>query len=240
MSYRNLRGKIRYISHQKGDPIDYGRECFAYTWHDDGQWTIRSQCEIERGVVRDRHVMRDVIYTLDRRHRPLDCFVRLHENGQFLGSGWFRFADDVAECEVFNRTMGRVSQSLALERPAPSFGPHALTCDVTHCARYDHKSGEAVQRAKGVLMSSLEHDGCSGPLLAAIDFGIAYSGRERITVPAGTFEADHYVFHLEGTLPEEHPTEEVWCLPESFVFVKIAVGGYMNSTFELSELEDRP
>ncbi|HVN42870.1 MAG TPA: hypothetical protein VMT50_08805 [Steroidobacteraceae bacterium] len=235
-SVRHLRGKIAYVSHQKGAPIEYGRERFGYTWHPDGQWTIRAVCEIEKGPVRARHVAREVTYSMDRDGYPLDCAVRLHQDGEFLGSGWFRFAGRVAECEVYNRNFGRVHQRLELDEPVRSFGAHALTCDLTHCARYDHRSPERIQRTRA-LMSSLEHDGCSGPLLSSIDFGIEYAGREAVTVPAGTFEADHYVFHLQGALPEEHPTEEVWCLADTFAFVKIRVGGYMNSTFELTELE---
>jgi hypothetical protein len=219
--------------------MEYGRERFSYSWHPDGQWTMRSVCEIEAGVVRDRHVVREVTYTLDREHRPLDCFIRLHQDGAFLGTGWIRFTASAAECEVFNRTLGRVSQRYELTEPVRSFGAHSLTCDITHCARYDHGSRERIQRTRA-LMSSLEHDGCSGPFLSEIEFGIEYAGRESVRVPAGTFEADHYVFHLQGTLPDEHPTEELWCLPGSFVFVKIAVGGYMNSTFELAELDEGP
>lgn len=232
-----MRGAIAYISHQGGEPVEYGRERFGYTWHPDGQWTVRSVCEIHPGPVRDRHVLREVTYSMDKDGFPLDCFVRLHQDGAFLGSGWVRFTDTYAECEVFNRTLGRVSQRVETEGRARSFGAHALVCDLTHCARYDHQSGERVQRTRA-LMSSLEHDGCSGPLISAIDFGIEYAGRESVQVPAGTFEADHYIFHVAGSLPEEHPTEEVWCLPDSFVFVKIKVGGYMNSTFELVELEE--
>jgi hypothetical protein len=163
--------------------------------------------------------------------------VRLHENGSFLGSGWFRFSDNTAECEAFNRMTGRISQRVVLGEKVRSFGAHALTCDMTHCARYDHASGERIQRTRA-LMSSLEHDGCSGPLISSIEFGMEYAGREAVTVPAGTFQADHYIFHLQGSLPDEHPTEEVWCLPGTFVFVKIKVGGYMNSTFELTELTE--
>jgi hypothetical protein len=174
---------------------------------------------------------------MDRDGYPLDCAVRLHQDGEFLGSGWFRFAGHVAECEVYSRTFGRVHQRMELEERVRSFGAHALTCDLTHCARYDHQSGERIQRTRA-LMSSLEHDGCSGPLLSQIEFGIEYAGRESVSVPAGTFDADHYVFHLQGSLPEEHPTEEVWCLAGTFAFVKIRVGGYMNSTFELAELEE--
>lgn len=237
MSIRTVRGTIAYISHQQGHPIEYGRERFGYTWHPDGQWTIRSVCEIEAGTVRDRHVVRETTHSMDKDGYPLDCFVRLHENGSFLGSGWFRFDGAIAECEVFNRSTGRISQRIDAGERVRSFGAHALTCDMTHCARYDHSSGVRIQRTRA-YMSSFDHDGCSGPLLGSIEFGIEYAGRESVVVPAGTFDADHYIFHLQGSLPEEHPTEEVWCLPGSFVFVKIKVGGYMNSTFELTELEE--
>ena len=87
------------------------------------------------------------------------------------------------------------------------------------------------------MLTSLEHDGCSGPLLAPIDFRIEYMGREKLRAPAGKFDTDHYRFHLEGTLPKEHPTEELWCIPDDFIFVKIVVGRYMNASFELVELE---
>ncbi len=90
---------------------------------------------------------------------------------------------------------------------------------------------------RGAMLTSLEHDGCSGPLLAPIDFAIEYVGPETIDVPAGRLETDHYRFLLEGTLPQDHPTEELWCIPEDFIFVKITVGGYMNASFELAELE---
>ena len=87
------------------------------------------------------------------------------------------------------------------------------------------------------MLSSLEHDGCSGSLLCPIDFRIEYVGRESLTVPAGTFEADHYRFLLDGSLPQEHPTEELWCTPEDFIFLKVYVGGRVDTTYELQRLE---
>src|SRR5690606_33471185 len=117
--------------------------------------------------------------TVDAARRPLDCFVRLHRDGRFLGSGWFNFRDGVAECEMYGALHGRVSQRFDGSRP-PSFGAHALTCDVTHLERFDHGRGERIQPARGVYLSSLEHDGCSGPLLFPIEFGIEYVGRETI------------------------------------------------------------
>ncbi len=92
-------------------------------------------------------------------------------------------------------------------------------------------------------MTSLEHDGCSGPMLASISLAIEYCGRESVTVPAGTFDTDHYRFLISeatGALPREHPTEDIWCLPADYVCVKATVGGYMSASFELVEFDRGP
>ena len=73
--------------------------------------------------------------------------------------------------------------------------------------------------------------------MCPIDFRIEYVGRESLTVPAGTFEADHYRFLLDGSLPQEHPTEELWCTPDDFIFLKVYVGGSVDTTYELQRLE---
>ena len=233
MKHRNVRGKIAYIFDPEGERRDFGREWWSVTFHEDQQRTLRAHCEIEPGVVADRSVLRETVYTTDPHYRPLDCFVRLHESGKFLGSGWFRFTEGGAECEAVNVLNGRTSQRMDLDSPPLSFGAHPVSCDVLHCARFDHSSQQNPQPCPGVLMSSREHDGCSGPHLCGIEFGLEYMGREEITVPAGTFETDHYRFLLDY-----HPTEDVWCTPDGFLFVKITVGGYMNAHFDLIEYDE--
>jgi hypothetical protein len=47
---------------------------------------------------------------------------------------------------------------------------------------------------------------------------------------------DRYQFHLQGAVPVEHPLEELWCLPDDFIIVKIRVGGYLATTYQLTEL----
>ena len=66
-------------------------------------------CEID-----DRPaVMRDITYSLDEKIRlPTDCFVRISVDDQFMGSGWFNFIDDHAECETTTAQEGRVSQKM--------------------------------------------------------------------------------------------------------------------------------
>lgn len=208
-----------------------GIERFSVSVAPDGSRTLHATCEIF-----DRAVSKDIVYTVGRDFRPIDAYVRLIKDGSLLGAGWFRFDAALAELQAWNRTLGRIEQRIALQSPVPTFGPHPLSCDVWHLAAYDHTRGERIQALEGTMLSSLEHDGCSGPMLHPIRFGIEYRGRERLTVRAGTFEVDRYCFHLGGTLPVEHPLEELWCIPEDFIIVRIRVGGYLATTYELTEL----
>jgi len=236
VKHHTTRGRILYFSEQSGERREFGREWFSITAHEDGERTLRAQCEIDAGVVAPRDVLRETTYTMDSRFRPIDCYNRLHANGRFLGAGWMRFTDTLAECEMLSATSGRISQRIALERPALSLGSHPLSCDALHLPRFDHARPERIQPQPDVWMTSLEHDGCSGPLLEILKLDIEYCGRETITVPAGRFETDRYRFLLAGALPREHPTEDVWVLPDSYFFIKATVGGYMAASFELVEL----
>jgi hypothetical protein len=230
MSRRHYSGVIEAV----GDNVGLrGTERFSVSVAPDGSRTLHATCEIF-----DRSVSKDIVYSVDASWRPIDAYVRLIKNGSLFGTGWFRFSDTHAELESWNRELGRVSQRIELDRPLRTFGPHPLSCDVWHLAAFDHARGERVQRMHDTMLSSLEHDGCSGPMLHPLEFGIEYIGRERIEVRAGKFEVDRYQFRLEGALPKEHPLEELWCIPEEFVIVKIRVGGYLATTYELVEYHD--
>ena len=231
MNHKNIRGKIIYKPNKSGKWIEFGREWWSITRHEDGQNTLRAYCEIEAGVVANRSVIRDVVYTYDKNFHPIDCFNRLHSNGKFLGSGWICFSDESAECESVGTNFGRISQKQRISEKALSLGAHPVSCDILHLARFDHSVNENIQAQNNVWMTSREHDGCSGPLLEAINFNIEYVGQKNIKVPAGNFKTHHYKFLLEN-----HPTEELWCT-DDFIFVKITVGGYMAAEFDLVELE---
>lgn len=230
MKRRHYSGLIEAI----GDGVGLrGAERFSVSVAPDGSRTLHATCEIF-----DRHVSKDIVYSVDKEWRPIDAYVRLIKEGRLLGTGWFRFDEDVIELESWNRETGRIRQRIARDRPLRTFGPHPLSCDVWHLAAFDHSSAERAQRMGDTMLSSLEHDGCSGPMLHPILFGIEYLGREQIEVRAGRFEVDHYQFLLEGSLPREHPLEELWCMPDEFVIVKIRVGGYLATTYELVEFRE--
>ena len=227
MSRRHYSGVIEAV----GDSVGLrGVERFSVSVAADGSRTLHAICEIF-----DKEVSKDVVYSVDAEWRPVDAFVRLIRRGALFGTGWFRFDDVVVELEAWNAELGRVSQRARRQRPLRTFGPHPLSCDVWHLAAFDHARAERVQRMHDTMLSSLEHDGCSGPMLHPLEFGIEYVGRERLRVRAGEFTVDRYRFRLEGSLPQEHPLEELWCTPEDFVAVKIRVGGYLATTYELVE-----
>lgn len=233
--HRSIRGKILYTS-KKPERLDQerGREWFMTTLHTDGRRTIVAHCEID-----DRpSVMRDVTLSVDAGWRPLDCFVRLTVGDRFMGSSWFRFGERVAECEGFTRLEGRISQTMELAAPLESFQAHPIACDSWHFRLFDMGRPDAVQTVDPLLLSSPDHRGATGPMLFKVAMHMAFAGRERVTVGAGSFDALHFQVTSAPGLPEAHPPYDVWCTDDGhFTLLKAQVGGYMQTYYELVELE---
>ena len=127
--HRSIRGTIRYTS-KKPERLDQerGREYFMMNVHRDGSRTCIAHCEID-----DRpSVMRDITYSLDADWYPTDCFVRLAVDDRFMGSGWFRFGPDYAECETYTSLDGRVTQRMDTDGRLKTFQNHAIVCDAWH------------------------------------------------------------------------------------------------------------
>ncbi len=222
---RNVRGKILYIG---DDDQERGREWFSFSFREDGQVTLRAYCEID-----DARVERDVVYTMTDKFRPLDCFVRLHSGGKFLGTGWIRVTDTEAECEVFNTSLGRVQQNVPLVTPARSLGAHPLANDALVLPAFDHAKPERIQTSPGNLSTSPLLDGASGPFLGVRSTTIEYVGPERVTTGVGTFQAHHYRFPPR---PERalHPSgtplsEDIWVTHPDYTFVRAEVHGYLRN-----------
>jgi hypothetical protein len=104
---------------------------------------------------------------------------------------------------------------------------------------YDLSLGPGKEFFPDLMLTSPDHRGATGPQLFKTGFGIRYVGEEEVTVAAGTFDARHFqVVDTAGNLPEEHPPYDVWCTADDdYVFLKAGVGGYMQTHYELVELE---
>jgi hypothetical protein len=156
--------------------------------------------------------------------------VTVHD--RFVGSSWFRFADGHAECEAHTAALGRLSQRVATDGWAPSFGPHPVACDVWHLGSVAGRSRRGEVRDLGeALMSSPLPDGASGPLLSRMPLRAHYHGTEKVTVPAGAFTCEHWSYVLDDA-PDEH----VWFLLDDLVIVRIR-WDLLRTTYELTELD---
>ena len=237
MAYRTIRGKILYTS-KKPERMDEerGREYYSITRQPDGTDVMHAHCEIDDEPM----VVRDVVAAMDHSTaEPKDCHVRLTVGGEFEGSGWFRFTEKQVESETFNRKDGRIAQRIEMESPVQWMQCHPIAGDALLMKAYDLASGPGKRFLDNVMLSSPDHRGARGPMLYQLGFGIRYVGEERITVQAGEFDARHFqVVDTAGQLPEEHPPYDVWCTADDdYILLKAGVGGYMQTHYELTELD---
>ncbi|WEK42212.1 MAG: hypothetical protein P0Y64_12500 [Candidatus Sphingomonas colombiensis] len=232
---RSVIGTICYTS-TKPDRMgkERGREYFRMDFHADGCRTIAAHGEIDDAPA----VVRDVNLRIDRDGRPQESFVRIAVGGEFRGSGWFRFSPALAECEAMTTVEGRISQRMELASPLVAFGNHAMVNDGFLLSLYDLTQGPGVQVFRNILLSSPDHRGATGPMLFPIDLAIEFVGRETLTVAAGTFAALHFRFTDIPGLLLEHPPYDLWCTDDdNYVLLKAAVGGYMQTAYELTAYE---
>lgn len=231
------RGVVRYTSEKpdrKGEAR--GREHWTLVKHADGRASLAAHSEID-----DRpSVLRFVQLNLDPAGRPVDAAVRITVGDAFTGSGWFRFGTGFAECETFTAAEGRMSQRIALDGPLGFFGGHAIQNDGWATRLVDRSRPGEVQGVD-VLLSSPDHRGATGPLLAPVRAHMVFDGEEEVTVGAGTFAAWHFRFVSVTGMAGEHPDYDVWTSTDGdFLFLKGRVGGYMQTAYELVELHDDP
>jgi len=218
VTLRWQRGRVDYVTDGIGVQ---GREWFDVTIQADGQRTIRAHCEIEDGGI-----LRDVVYTVDRAWKPLDCFVRLSQHGRFVGSAWFRFDERGGDCEAQIAELGRISQRWDMKVWPSIFASHSVVTDVWQMALFDHSRTERVQTFRDRISSSAMHNGGSGPLIGhgysgdgrPGEIDLEYVGEERVTVPAGTWDTRHYriqrlnrpPLEIWGSGPDVIPVQLRW------------------------------
>ncbi len=197
---------------------------------------LYAHCEIDDAP----DVIRDTVLAI--RHAdasPLDCSYRITVGGEFAGSGWMRFDQDHAECESYTRNEGRITQRIRTPGPVRWLQTHPIIGDALLMKLYDLAQGPGKQFQDNIYLCSPDHRGATGPILYQSRFSLVYLGEEPVSVEAGDFAARH--FRVEDTaegLPEEHPPYEVWCTADDeYLVLKARVGGYMQSSYELVEVQ---
>lgn len=238
MQHRTITGKILYTSRKPGrEGQERGRERFVFTHHTDGKRTLRATCEIDEP---SPTVLRDVIYSLDEHDVPMDCFVRLTVGDKFMGSGWFRMTAEAIECESYGPSIGRLSQRVLIDAPYDGFGTHPISGDAYITKRMDRALGPH-RRPFRAFLPSPDHRGATPPQIARAQLELEYVGAEQVTVRAGTFDCHHYRFTDEQggmvSVDGAHPAYDLWVTADDdALFVQGGVGGYMQTWYELVEL----
>jgi hypothetical protein len=237
--HRTIQGRIAYTS-KKPEMFgrERGRETFVYTRHGDGKLVLRAHCEIDEPAPT---VMRDVVYSIDENDRPMDCFVRLTVGDAFMGAGFFRMGDGFIECESYGPSIGRISQRLEVEGRYDVFGTHPIVADAYGTRQMDLSLGPHKRELRAFLPSA-DHRGATAPLITEARIFLEYVGEETTTVAAGRFDCRHFRFSDENagmaTSDGAHPVYDLWVTADAdAIFVKGGVGGYMQTWYELVELE---
>jgi hypothetical protein len=224
--HRSYRGKMLYLSDGVGET---GREWFHVTIQPDGTRTMRATCEMD-----DDQLLRDVVITIDGDWYPTDAFVRLSIAGDLVGTSWFHFTKNTAECQGFTAKEGRVTQTFSTEGRIGFFGAHQLHGDAWACATLGRDQGLEPDVADLNFSSSHLPNGGSGPILIPTPADFMHKkfvGNERLTVAAGSFDTQHFQFFVA-----DFPPIDVWTLGSDFIPVKLR-WDLLNQSYDLVELD---
>jgi len=231
--YLRYHGKIRYVHDRDGET---GREHFTVTVSPTRERTIRAICEMD-----DISLLRDVTLTVGPGFEPRECYNRLCRDGEFIGSSWFFFDGADIECQSLFADDGRTEQRVTLSQPTPVFACHPLYVDGYHAAAFDHSRPERRQLLEDCTNSSMMLDGSTKPMIGVVRKAVEYVGREPISVPAGTFVADHYrIWPLR--VAERHWNDtplDFWVHGPELLFLKLR-WDMIESSYELVELDAPP
>jgi hypothetical protein len=227
-------GRIEY--RRRGTGELWGQEDIRITRGTDGMRVFSAHCEM---TFDGENTVRDSVLSVQSDFHPHDAFVRIMRDGRVTGTGWFLFTDTETTCESWTEAEGRISQRMPITRPIRGFGIHAVQGDGWLGATFPYDKGPGhVQFFGRNLLHSLHHFGATGPFIVTSQSGLRYVGPETVTVPAGTFDCHRIAF---VGLTNNHPDYDMWLTRDGdFIFVKGEVGGYMDSVFELAELEGGP
>lgn len=232
-AYRTRRGKISYIAM---DPerlgMERGRERFHMSFGSDGRKTLSAVCEIDD----EPNVLRHAVLTYGADWQPIEALVRIDVAGKPMGSGWIDITPNKARLHGRNARSGLLAGELELASPLRFLGCDPIVSDGWHLSNFDLDRPDEDQATNGVL-SSADNRGGTGPTLWTLRTGMRFHGRERLTVPAGTFAALHFeLLFLAGQMFEAHPPYHIWTTDDGdYIALRSEQEG---RRYDLIELED--
>lgn len=161
-----------------------GSETFRLNVHPDGTRTLIMSNDISA-----RSNIYSVILRVAPNFRPLQSYVTYWTDTGYKGSSFITVDGDRIET-IADGPNGRVTQAVTAPE-AVSIGTHPVAGDGWHMWYEDPASTS--EQLKGTLYSVESSSDLSKPVLGTLlPFKFTIVGKEKITVPAGTFDTTKY------------------------------------------------
>ena len=226
--FQFIAGKVLYLHDHRGE---VGRENFTISKDKDGFKTLRATCEID-----EDQLLRDVIYTVNKKWLPVDAFVRLSVKGSFQGTSWYNFSENLIECEAITKDAGRFSQKQKVDSWPMAFGAHPVANDAWGCAIFDMNKKNEKQCFKNCVTTSKTPHGSTGPNITMTEKYISFHGEAEITVPAGTFKTNYFQLSWnKDVVGYDWPPIHIWAYSDDFIIIKIR-WDHLESEYLLNSL----
>ena len=180
VTIRTINGSHICTTMRDGTPC--GSDHWTITEQNDGTRTIRS---FHDGTVRGTQM--NLVMRADEDLKPLEAFINVYSQGNFLGSGFYVMNDGKLDVTV-NAPDEYFTDQVELPEHY-SLLLHPISVDGWHFGRYDRAVGGAQPITLCTLGAARRSVHCG-----TYPLELEFVADETLTVPAGTFETEHYRF----------------------------------------------
>jgi hypothetical protein len=196
--------KGTYLYRGISDGRERGTEDWTLTVHPDGSRTMRMWNDL---YARNGHLTATLRVAQD--FRPIEAYVSYWTQGQFKGSGMFAVNGRTLEA-ITNGPQGRINETIEVPEGF-SIVTHPLAGDGWHTWYYDRVQGG---EQTGSIYNIDSMPDLTKPTIGKLEpQALEFIGEETIKVPAGTFDATHFLIGGVG---------DVWTMDPDSILVKFS------------------
>lgn len=214
------------LSYRKADGTEWGQERLSVSEHG-GSRTYRSSMEMDGfGIFREAN------WSMTMDGAPLEGFSRETSDGNLIAHNWYRIDGRTAEFESYSADKGRQSRRIEARAAIGHLGLHVILSD---CMVSAGRGCDDIGIEKPVicLANSLDGYGREPTDAFFVEPLVTYLGTEPVSVPAGTFEGEHFAVRWSKAVPKP---SHFWVLKGVFLPLRLE-GASDPVTYELAELD---
>lgn len=196
-------------------------EHFIVTTNPDGSHTAQTMTRFPGGTI-----VRHVTQTVDAQFRPMDGVLRLFVGPEHQGTLVRRVVGDSVTSLLLAPSGSAIQEATLPGGSDLVLGYHPTAVEgwkFTHCDR-NRKGTQHVR----ILTTSATWNGGQMSHGKEVTLAVEYIGQETVTVPAGTFVCDHYLWHT-GAIDADI---EVWTTGQDRICVRV-IGHAKGVVYEL-------